>query len=302
MKSPWLALCVIVAIALLWITQAKPDEPGKTPSKPDAADKFIGKEAGQVRDDNDLKMKLVWCPPGEFTMGSPPSEEGRTFNEDQVNVTLTKGFWLGKYEVTQDQWKQVMGTTPWKENGKVRDHVKEGDDFPVTYVSWDDAVTFLDKLTSQERAAGRLPAGEKYTLPTEAQWESACRVGAKTSTRFSFGNDDSALSDYAWWGGILGDANVKNEQYAHMVGTRKPNGWGLHDMHGNVWEWCLDKYSDKLPGGTDPVVSSGGSVRAFRGGGWNGYAARCRSADRRRNSGGHRTNFVGFRVALSSVQ
>jgi formylglycine-generating enzyme required for sulfatase activity len=152
------------------------------------------------------------------------------------------------------------------------------------------------------RAAGRLTTGEKYTLPTEAQWEYACRVGSNTSTRFSFGNDDSALSDYAWWGGILGDANVKNEQYAHKVGTRKPNGWGLHDMHGNVWEWCLDVYRDKLPGGTDPVVSSGGSIRPFRGGGWNGYAARCRSADRRRNAGSHQFNYLGFRAALCAVQ
>ena len=260
MKPAVLLICLSAVVGILAISESKSDEQRKDAASPksDAADKFIGKEAGQVRDDNDLKMKLVWCPPGEFTMGSPPSEKDRDFNEDQVNVTLTKGFWLGKYEVTQDQWKQVMGTTPWKENDKVKDHVKEGDDFPATYVSWDDAVTFLDKLTSQERAAGRLLAGEKYTLPTEAQWEYACRVGAKTSTRYSFGNDDSALSDYAWWGGILGAANVKNEQYAHKVGTRKPNGWGLHDMHGNVWEWCLDVYRDKLPGGTDPVVSSGG--------------------------------------------
>jgi formylglycine-generating enzyme required for sulfatase activity len=114
MKSPWLALCVIVAIAFLWITPAKPDDPEKAPSKPDAADQFIGKEAGQVRNDNDLKMKLVWCPPGEFVMGTPKSEKQRRKDEDQVGVTLTTGFWLGKYEVTQSEWKQVMKTEPWK--------------------------------------------------------------------------------------------------------------------------------------------------------------------------------------------
>ena len=248
---------------------------------------------------NSIGMELVLIPPGEFTMGSPKSEKDRDKDEDQVSVTLTKGFWLGKYEVTQGQWKQVMGTTPWKENGKVKDYVKEGDDYPATYLRWDDAVKFLDKFTRQERAAGRLPAGQKYTLPTEAQWEHACRAGSKTTTRFSFGNDESALNDYAWF-----DKNAWNagENYAHQVGTKKANAWGLHDMHGNVWEWCRDMYGRKLPGGTDPEVASGGSFPVSRGGGWFLVAAYCRSANRRRDSPDFRSYDLGFRVALSSSQ
>ncbi|HEY3967842.1 MAG TPA: formylglycine-generating enzyme family protein, partial [Planctomycetaceae bacterium] len=245
MKSPWLALCVIVAIAFLWITPAKPDEPEKAPSKPDAADKIIRKEAGQVRNDNDLKMKLVWCPPGEFVMGTPKSEKQRREGEDQVGVTLTTGFWLGKYEVTQSEWKQVMQTEPFKG----RALAKEGADYPATLVSWDDATEFCRKLTVRERQAGRLPDAWEYTLPTEAQWEYACR--ARSVTRFSFGDDASKLGEYEWFFKNTFDAG---ENYPHQVGQKKPNPWGLHDMHGNVWEWCRDVCFWKRPGGRDPEV------------------------------------------------
>ena len=297
MKSLSLAACVLV-VASLWMVEAKPDEAGQSPTS--AADPTIGKEPGEVRDDNDLKMKLVWCPAGTFKMGSPKSEVGREKDEDQVTVKLTKGFWLGKFEVTQGEWEEVMGTTPWK--GK--EYVKEGAKFPAAYVSWDDAVAFCEKLTHQERAAGRLPAGWKYTLPNEAQWEYACRAG--TTTRYSFGDDDAVLSDYAWWGGIDGDGNAKTEQYAHQVGTRKANPWGLHDMHGNVWEWCRDVYTEKLPGGRDPEVKADektkGSYRVLRGGGWDIGAASCRSGYRFRRRPDIRDSTIGFRAALSPVR
>src|SRR5262249_31753837 len=133
----------------------------------------------RIRDDNGLKLKLIWCPPGKFKMGSPDSELGRHPDENQVDVTLKDGFWLGQTEVTQGQWRQLMLTTPWTGER----FVKDGDSYPVTYVSYDDAMSFCERLTKQERSAGRLPVDAIYILPTEAQWEYACRAG--TSTRFS---------------------------------------------------------------------------------------------------------------------
>ena len=253
-----------------------------------------GQKAGETRNDNGFKMTLVWCPSGNFTMGSPKSENDREHDEDQVQVRLTKGFWLGQTEITQGQWKTIMGTTPWKGV----DHVKEGSNYPATYVSWEDATAFCKKLTEQERKAGRLPEDWEYTLPTEAQWEYACRAG--TTTAYSFGNNDSKIGDYAWYGWNVGDGNTKEEQYAHAVGTKRPNPWGLSDMHGNVYEWCRDWYADKHPGGRDPEVTAEGSSssRVIRGGSWVSFSRYCRSADRDWYiPSNHREVFLGFRVA-----
>ena len=290
MKSTWLTFCVVAAIALLGTTEPKSDEPGNAPAS--AADPMSGKKPGDVRDDNGLKMKLVWCPPRNFTMGSPKSEKDRFENEDQVEVTLTKGFWLGKYEVTQSEWKQVMATEFWKGANLT----KEGADFPATWVNWPDATEFCRKLTEQERNKGRMPDGWEYTLPTEAQWECACRAGTKT--KFSFGDDESKLGEYAWF---VVNTSIAGEGYAHQMGRKKPNPWGLCDMHGNVWEWCRDYYAEKLPGGRDPEVTEKAYARVLRGGSWRSDVALCRSAYRWPTPGA-RDNFIGFRVALSSVQ
>jgi sulfatase modifying factor 1 len=265
---------------------------------------FVGTKAGQVRDDNGLKMKLVWCPPGKFAMGSPQEEQHRR-DEIQVQVMLTKGFWLGQCEVTQSQWRRVMQTAPW--SGE--DYAKEGDHYPATYVNWGEATRFCEKLSEQEHSAGRLPSGWQYTLPTEAQWEYACRAG--TTTRFSFGDAESDLPEYAWF---EKNARAAGENYAHQVGQKKANGFGLHDIHGNVMEWCRDWYSDKLPGGTDPVVKAGqatdlgeglsakslgpGVARVYRGGSWFHPAGTCRSAERSMRTPGGRLFNLGFRVAL----
>jgi len=294
MKSIWFTICVITAVASFSVAHADSDEPGTSPTP--AADPMQGQDTGQVRDDNGLKMKLVWCPPGVVTMGSPPSEQDRDDDENQVGVSLTNGYWLGKYEVTQAEWKQVMGTEPWKD----KDFVKESADYPATYISWDDAMQFCRKLTEQELKEGRLPTGWEYTLPTEAQWERACR--ARTETRFSFGDEESKLGEYAWFDENAFDAN---EPYAHRVGQMKANPFGLHDMHGNVWEWCRDAYAEKLPGGRDPEVKADekkdGSYRMYRGGGWNISAANCRSGNRGWNEPDFRGNDFGFRPALSPV-
>lgn len=251
-------------------------------------DTFAGARAGQTRTDNRLKMPLVWIPSGDFTMGSPKDEKGRDNDENQVQVTLTMGFWLGQHEVTQAEWQRAMRTTPW--SGKKE--AEKGDNYPATYVSREDAMKFCEKLTEAERTAGRLPPDWRYTLPTEAQWEYACRGGTKS--RFSFGDDDSKLGDYAWF---RKNADDVREGYAHLVGQKKANPWGLSDMHGNAWEWCRDWFPPELAGGTDPQGSSEGVHRVLRGGSWDATAQACRSATRVRGNPGHRSSVVGFRVA-----
>ena len=284
-----------------------PVKPTPTVPKPSPAGALTGTKAGEVQEitlPDGVKLKQVWCPPGSFRMGSPESEKDRENVEDQVEVTLTKGFWLGQTEVTQAQWTAVMGTQskPWSRR---KTSVKEGATFPASYISHgvnpdgsieaDSATAFCEKLTEIDLQAGRLPTGGKYALPTEAQWEYACRAG--TQTAYSFGDDETQLSEYAWWGGLFGDGNAKTEQYAHTVGTKKPNPWGLSDMHGNVYEWCRDGYADKLVGGSDPLSSRAVDLRVFRGGAWDDFASTSRSANRKWNAPGDRYNGTGFRVS-----
>ena len=256
-----------------------------------------GGRAGQERDDNGLKMKLVWCPLGKFTMGSPNSERDRFKTEDQVEVELSRGFWLGKYEVTQAQWKQLGQPPLW--NGETS--VKEGDDYPATYLNFGQARAFCEQLTRQERAAGRLPHSWQYILPTEAQWEYACRAG--TTTRYSFGDDESLLDEFAWTGS---NTKRQNEPYAHPVGLKKSNPFGLHDMHGDVWEWCRDGWQRELPGGKDPLAIASDPHRVIRGGSWFDSTARlCRSAMRNTHHATSSAGFsgeLGFRVALCPVE
>ena len=252
---------------------------------------------------NSIGMELIEIPAGEFTMGSPVGEKDHQDDEEQVAVTLTKSFWLGKTEVTQGQWQQVMSTEPWKGQPLVQ----ADKDCPATYVSFFDAVEFCEMLTDLERKAGKLKANEEYRLPTEAQWEYACRAG--TTTAFSFG-DESKLNSHAWWGGLdveaaskgeikAGPGNAAREQYAHKVGLKKPNPWGLHDMHGNAAEWCSDWFGKKLSGGTDLVGPEGGSRRVLRGGGWWFGPDLCRSAIRGSSVPSYRFSALGFRVARS---
>ncbi|MEZ5941093.1 MAG: formylglycine-generating enzyme family protein [Planctomycetaceae bacterium] len=246
-------------------------------------------EAGAVRFDNALGIKLVWCPPGKFTMGSPPEEDGHEDDERQVDVTLTQGFWMGQTEVTQAQWMAVMGTEPWDGDG----YVMTGSDYPATYIDWDMAGEFCRRLTELEQDAGRLPLSWHYHLPSEAQWEYACRAG--TTTTYSFGNREEDLASYAWF-----DLFDSRERYAHPEAQKLPNDWGLFDMHGNLWEWCDDGYMSKLPGGSDPVVAhSVGSPRVIRGGCWHDGAGRLRSASRLHGPPGFRILYLGFRCMSS---
>jgi formylglycine-generating enzyme len=238
---------------------------------------------------NSIKMELIEIPAGKFTMGSPEGEEDRQEDEAQVRVTLTKSFGLGKTEVTQGQWSKVMARRPIDE--VLMPHIKPWKDCPAAYVDWDEATEFCKKLTAIERKAGKLKANEEYRLPTEAEWEYACRAG--TTTAFSFGDDESKLGEYAWY-----DGNTKNidREWAHKVGTKKPNPWGLHDMHGNVAEWCEDWHDEKLSGGVDPVGLNAGYRRVIRGGDWDHDASDCRSAYRGNYGPASRSISVGFRI------
>jgi sulfatase modifying factor 1 len=218
-------------------------------------------------------------------MGSPKGffagEKGRYSDETQYMVRLTDGFWMGKHEVTQSQWERVMGSDPSKFKGADR---------PVESVSWDDVTSFCRKLTEMERRAGRLPAGMAYQLPTEAQWEYACRAG--TTTAFSFG--ESLTSRQANIGGGPGETTE--------VGTYPANPWGFHDMHGNVWEWCADWYGDYPNGAArDPVGPAVGSSRVLRGGSWSNTASYARCAVRNWRVPAYCDDDLGFRLSLRPV-
>ena len=240
-----------------------------------SVDSFIGLRAGEEREWEiapGVKMTFCWCPAGDVLMGSPEKEEERYEDENQVDVIITQGLWMAKTEVTQAQWHAVMGNNP--------SHFK-GDYLPVENVSWDDSQEFIEKVNG----SGEIPAGLKVCLPTEAQWEYACRAGEKGP--FSGGTIDQV----AWYDGNSGEKT-------HPVGTKKPNAWGLHDMHGNVEEWCADWYDDTLPGGTDPSGPSSSVYRVHRGGSWCDLAAYCRAANRGRLTPDLRYFFLGFRPAL----
>ena len=217
---------------------------------------------------NTIGMKLNLIPAGTFMMGSPDTEEHREDDEFQHKVTISKAFYMQTTEVTQGQWRAVMHTEPWK-GQEFSKYVKEGANYAATYISWHDAVAYCKKLSEKE--------SKTYRLPTEAEWEYACRGG--TETRWSFGDDEEDLGDYAWYAKNAWDI----EHYAHQVGLKKPNAFGLYDMHGNVYEWCHDYYGEdyyKQSPEKDPTGPTSGTSRVFRGGSWYDGARSARSASR----------------------
>jgi formylglycine-generating enzyme required for sulfatase activity len=257
-----------------------------------------GRRAGEERDDNALKMKFCWCPAGTFRMGSPAGEVDHVHNEGPVEVTLSRGFWIGKTEVTQSQWQNVMGTglRDQKLKGGIGEIGGEGPDHPMYFVTYTEATEFCSKLTASERAAGRLLAGWDYRLPTEAQWEYACRAGTTTATAFGdrLGNHQANFDgDHPYNGASSGPSH----RATVPVGSYIPNPWGVLDMHGNVWEWCRDWYADSLAGGHDPEGPPSGALRSKRGGAWCNVGAACRSAGRAGLGPEVRYDFLGFRVA-----
>jgi formylglycine-generating enzyme required for sulfatase activity len=262
-------------------------------------DPFAGSRAGQER--AVAGIKLCWCPPGRSTMGSPANEPERRPDEDQVQVTLTRGFWIGKYELTQGQWKRLTGQLP----GELTPAGGQGDDFPVYNVNYSEAERFCLKLTERARAAGELLRNWEFRLPTEAQWEYACRAGTTTATSFGdrLSSKQANFHGRPYNGGEPGPSLKR----ATRVGSYPANAWGIHDMHGNEFEWCRDWYHAKLPGGIDPDLSAAkatatanrdGSIsRVRRGGCWADNAGwPCRSACRLRFEPERRYDHIGFRI------
>lgn len=236
-----------------------------------------------VENSQPVWSNLVWIPPGSFLMGSPDDEVGRYPDEGpQHPVTIPRGFWLGKYEVTQAEFQEVIGYNPSHYSGRP--------DHPVEMVRWESATNFCARLTERERRAGRLPPGCVFRLPTEAEWEYACR--ADTTTRYSFGDDP----DYALLG-RHGWLSANSNAQTHAVGTLRPNPWGLYDMHGNVFEWCHDVFAP-YPGGENiPGVPKPTGAHVFRGGSWICPPEVLRSASRH-GIPPDLAPYIGFRVAL----
>lgn len=265
LRVAWLSglafVCCLVAVSVLRAAPSAEHGAGRTQSIPD------------------LNLTLVWIEPGSFDMGFAGGDNDE---KPVTHVTLSRGYWLGQTEVTQAQWTAVMGNNPSEFKGDERR--------PVENVNWGEAMEFCHRLTERERAAGRLPDGFAYTLPTEAQWENGCRAG---TTGIFLGD----LSVTAW-------CNKNSEETTHPVATKQANAWGLHDMQGNVWEICLNWYVPSHPGGsvTDPVGPTSAPYRVGRGGSFKDGVNGCRFTFRHGLPPDGRSSGFGFRLALSSVR
>ncbi len=276
---------LIVALAVTAVTFFAIQNGGSNPYK-DAQPPKNGLKT------NSIGMKLALIHAGHFSMGSPANEQGRNADEGpQHEVEITRPFYMGVYPVTQAEYKKVIGANPsfFCEQGKEENAVRglNTDRFPVENVSWDDVKAFCKALNRLDAAR---PAGMEYALPTEAEWEYACRAGRETA--FSFDGDIGALGKYAWYTDNSGGR-------VHEVGGKKPNLWGLCDMHGNVWQWCADHYGVYTDGSVkDPNAVTDSTYRVMRGGSWREAALDCRSAVRDGHDPGYRDGRVGFRVVL----
>ena len=233
-----------------------------------------------------VEMTFVLIPAGQFMMGSSDSEAGRYDNEGpQHMVTISRPFYMGITEVTQAQWRAVMNTTPWED----KQNIKAENDAAASYISWYDAKAFCNAMSEMN--------GHMVRLPTEAEWEYACRAG--TTTRFYYGDDLNyrELDKYAWYEGNSWD---KGQWYAHSVDLKRPNPWGLYDMHGNVEEWCNDWYADSYAEADtcDPKGATSGEDHVLRGGSWVIPPRRCRGAIRDKHSPGFKYYGIGFRIVV----
>ena len=272
------SLVLLVALPALWgcAAQRLPVSDANH-SDPVAGDVLTIKLPGRAT------MQFVWIQPGTFKMGSPESAPGHRSNEvPQHEVTISRGFWLGKYEITQLQWFALMGTTPWSGASYVRSNA----DNPAVYISWDDVQKLIRCLNTNVGSS-------VYRLPTEAEWEYACRAG--TATEWSFGDAAGELGHYAWHRDNTWNVGLR---YAQSVGTKRPNPWGLFDMHGNVSEWVQDRWLRSYPSEdlVDPQGALLGHSRANRGGSFYYDAMYARSARRDYSPADFRHRTIGARL------
>jgi formylglycine-generating enzyme len=273
-------------------------DPGLAAAQPSS---FAGARAGELRVFEDVRLR--WCPPGRFTMGSPPTEAGRRADEAQVEVTLTRGFWMAAFETTQGQWQRIAGAFPDQPPTAA---FGLGEAFPIYWVNYAEAEGFCRALSERARRASAIPAGVEFRLPTEAQWEYACRAGTTAATAFG-DRVHRGDANYKIDPGLDGDGPPSAGR-ATPAGAFRANAWDIHDMYGNVFEWCRDWYHAKLPGGVDPDVQvkgapnrDGSYSRVRRGAAWNDDATWCRSAMRLRYEPERRSDHIGFRVVLVAV-
>ena len=266
------------------------------------SDRMEGSRPGEPRTFGGVRVR--WCPPGRFVMGSPPTETYRRADEAQVEVTFTRGFWIGQFEITQGQWRRLMDRPTAR---PLSPEYGLGDDVPVYWVSFLDAEAFCAALTTSTRTRGELHGSWAFRVPTEAQWEYAARAGTTTATAFgdALGPAQANFNGVPLGGGAAGPAPGR----AVAAGSYPANPWGLHDMHGNVFEWCRDYYHDRLPGGADPDLRDvkgppnrdGTYSRVRRGGAWNDDGKWLRSAVRFRYEPERSSDHIGFRVVLVRI-
>ena len=296
MKRFAIVLAGYLAVALMtacWSENVQAEHSPKPAAEAETPPKTLTLDLGEG-----VKMELVLIPAGEFLMGNKLSaaEAAKLFGENDVNysserprrmVTISKPFYMGVYEVTQSQWAAVMDSKPYVDKMVT----KVGPDYPVSWVHSNEAIEYCSKLSKK--------IGKTVTLPTEAQWEYACRAGSDTV--FCYGDDPKKISDYGWWGGNMVD-NEKAKTYARKGGLKKPNAWGLYDMHGNVWEWCRDWYlKDFYASGktVDPEYTEETKHRTARGGSWYNGEVCLRSAARNSWTGPNYRHYnYGFRVIV----
>ena len=284
MMTKTIGIAVIVLVGASWVQGAGAASPSTQPATQPSTQpaKELTLDLG-----NNITMKLALIPAGKFTMGSPKEEQDAAMaagvtrdlvpaEGPQHEVTISKPFYMGVHEVTQEQYEAVMDKNPSNFKGATN---------PVEKVSWDDAVAFCQALSRK--------TGKTVRLPTEAEWEYACRAGSKT--RFSYGDDDNQLGNYAWYPANSGGT-------AHPAGQKKPNAFRLYDMHGNVWEWCSDWYAAGYYANANPIDPTGPAFgaprRVLRGGSWGNAPQYCRSAFRLGYPPDYRYDIIGFRVSV----
>jgi formylglycine-generating enzyme required for sulfatase activity len=269
-----------LGLSILLMVGSGCDRPGTAAPDPHDAQKsnpIVGAQAASNASATAVQVQLV-------PLTNMVLIRAGTFTRLQHSVTLSRDFWISRHEVTQSEYEALTGTNP--------SHFKEGGaNRPVEKISHYDAMAYCAALTGRERTAGRLPQDYEYRLPTEAEWEYACQAGS--TNRFAFGEDPGEADPYAW-------TAENSDAQTHPVGQKLPNRWGLHDMHGNVWEWCSDWF-DRFPPADvrDPSGPGQGKFKVFRGGGWNQDAEFARTANRFMMAPNTGIHFVGFRVALA---